>query len=76
MHTIYKALQSEDATLSSSTNLIISVIDQLKSDQEFNKFIEQFNGEISNKRKRVLLIFKIQLLIQQLVSATLSTIKI
>ena len=26
----------------------------LRSDEEFNKFIEQFDGEISNNRKRVL----------------------
>ena len=44
-------------TFSNSTNLIISVNDQLKllrSDKEFNKFIEQFNKIISNKRKHVL----------------------
>ena len=65
-------LQSEYATLSSSTNLIISVIDQLKilrTDKEFNKFFEQFNREISNKRKHVLSNL-------QFTSWSLSTIKI
>ena len=52
IHTIHTALQSEDATLSSSTNLIISVINQLnllRFDEEFNKFIEQFDNQISSE---------------------------
>ena len=38
-------------------NLIISVINQLnllRFDEQFNTFIDQFDGENSNKRKRVL----------------------
>ena len=56
VHTAHKALQSPEATLSSSTNLIISVITKLKSlrsESEFLSFIDEFNVALGVKRRKM-----------------------